>query len=305
MRKVATFLLLIAVFAVYSCSKEDPAPANPFDSINYGDTNVQNVTLDPNSIQGLHKNILLPRCANPGCHDGSFEPDFRTVESSYSTLVYHPVNMVTLDSAKIYSYRAIPNNTDDSWLIERLTTTTSDYMPSNSTRLTNQQIDQFRAWINNGCRDMNGNLPQKPDLQPNVVAYVAVDSAFQRIDTSRVGGIFVNPFIVRQGMNMTIAFVALDTADGTSAVDPSMFTVKQIQFTTVKDDYSNPVTINASMYLSNFSAWLVNVPTAQWATGTTVYFRIVVNDGNHTTNSVFPRFESIDYYKTLYAFLVQ
>ena len=32
-----------------------------------------------------------PTCANSGCHDGTFEPDFRTVGSSWNTLVNHPV----------------------------------------------------------------------------------------------------------------------------------------------------------------------------------------------------------------------
>lgn len=304
MRQLLLYLFLI-VAVLFSCKKEEPAPANPYDSIDRSNETGNTTTLDPNSIQGIHKNILLPRCANPGCHDGTFEPDFRTVESSYSTLVYHSVNMVTLDSAKIFSYRVIPHNTDDSWLIERLTTPTSDYMPSNSVRLTTDEINHFKTWINNGCPDINGNVPTKPDLQPNVVGYVAVDSVYSRIDTNRLNGVFINPFIVRQGVNMILAFVALDTADGTSAVDPSLFTVKQIQCTTVKDDYSSAQTFNAYFYLASAKAWLVNVPTSSWTSGTTVYFRVVVNDGNHTANSVFPRFESIDYYKTLYAFYIQ
>jgi hypothetical protein len=27
-------------------------------------------------------------CANSGCHDGTFEPDFRTLEGSYNTLLF-------------------------------------------------------------------------------------------------------------------------------------------------------------------------------------------------------------------------
>ncbi|MBK7268515.1 MAG: hypothetical protein IPI07_03030, partial [Flavobacteriales bacterium] len=26
-----------------------------------------------------------------GCHDGTFEPEFRTIASAYNSLVYHPV----------------------------------------------------------------------------------------------------------------------------------------------------------------------------------------------------------------------
>jgi hypothetical protein len=298
-------LFLFVFFCFFSCKKEEAPPSNPYENVNYNNGTNEDPSLDPNSIQGLHKNILFPRCANPGCHDGTFEPDYRTVESSYSTLVYQPVNMVTLDSAQLFSYRVIPHNTGDSWLIERLTTTTSDYMPSNSTRLSQTEIDHFKTWINNGCPDINGNLPQKPDLQPNVVGYVSFDSLFQRLDTVRLDNIIINPFIVRQGSNMTIAFVALDTADGSSSVDPGLFTLKQIQCTTVKDDYSNAQTFNANFYYTQGNAWFVPVNTSAWSTGTTVYFRVVINDGNHSSNSIFPRYESIDYYKTLYAFYIQ
>ncbi len=305
MKKLLLSVFVLFLLVVYSCKKEDPAPKNPYDSVDYSHPNSTDQPLDPNSIAGLHKNILFPVCANPGCHDGTFEPDFRTVESAYTTLVYHPVNKVTLDSVKIFSNRVIPHNIADSWLIERLTTLTSDYMPSNGEKLSQTQIDHFKTWINNGCPDINGNLPVKPDLQPNIVAYIAIDSVNNRLDTARLNGFPFNPFVVRLGVNMTIAFIALDTADGSSAVDPGQFTVKQIQFSTNKNDFTSATTINAFFYLIQYSAWLVSVPTSSWSSGTTVYFRIVVNDGNHVANSVFPRNESIDYYKTLYAFYLQ
>jgi hypothetical protein len=299
-------LLYFSIFILlFTGCKKDSEPANPYSSVNYNSNTATESNPDPNTIQGLHKNIFFPRCANPGCHDGTFEPDFRTVESSYSTLVYQTVNMVTLDSNKIFSYRVIPHNMADSWLIERLTTSTSDYMPSNSVRLVQSDIDHFKTWINNGCPDINGVAAQKPDLQPNVAGYVAVDSAFHRIDTIRVSHNPLLPFIIPEGSTATIAFIALDTADCSAAVDPGQFTVKQIQFTTVKDDYSSAVTVNAYSYISGYQAWLVNIPTTTWTSGTTVYFRIAVNDGHHSSNAVFPRYESIDYYKTIYAFKIQ
>ncbi|MBP6333987.1 MAG: hypothetical protein KA444_00845, partial [Bacteroidia bacterium] len=259
---------------------------------------------DPNSIAGLHKNIFFPKCANPGCHDGTFEPDYRTIESSYATLVYQPVNKVTLDSVKIYSTRVVPNNTLDSWIIERLTTSTTEYMPSNAVRLSTAEIDNVKNWINDGCRDMNGNVAVKPNLQPNIVGYVALDSVNTRLDTSRLGGLPLNPFLVNSGSTMTIAFVATDTADGSAATDPGNFTVKEIRFSLDKNNFSGSINIQAVSYISAFNAWLVTVPVTSWPVGSTVYFRIYVNDGFHSVNSEFPRFESMDYYKTLYAFYV-
>ena len=310
MRKklLATLLSALIIFS-FSCSKEEDAPENPYDSIDRSTNTTTPTEPDPNSIAGLHKNIFFPRCANPGCHDGTFEPDYRTVESTFSTLVYQPVNMDSIEgSTHRYSLRVIPYDVANSWLNERITTTSSDYMPSNGQRLTQSQLDHIHNWINAGCPDVNSNLPTKPNLQPNIVGYVALDGptfTANRIDTIRLNGNPLNPFIAPSGVTMTIAFVAKDTADHELATPDSLFTVRQIEFSTNKNDFTGATIITASFYLSGFSAWIVYVPTTNWTPGTTVYFRIAVNDGQHTGNSVFPRYETIDYYKTIYAFYVQ
>jgi hypothetical protein len=297
--------LFILIALLFSCSKEE-APENPYDSIDRSGNENPPVVPDPNSITGLHKNIFFPKCANPGCHDGTFEPDFRTVESSFSTLVFHRVNKVTLDSMKIYSERVIPNNLADSWLIERLTTPTTEYMPSNSTRLSTAEIDHVKNWINAGCPDVNGILPVKPNLQPNIIGYVAVDSATStRLDTVRVGNFPLNPFITPGNKSMRILFVATDTADGNEATDPALFVVKEIHFSTDKDNFNGASVIQATLYIPQYNAWLVEVPANLWTAGTTIYFRIHVNDGHHTDDSEFPNDLSVEYYKTLYAFYVQ
>ncbi len=306
-KKTILFFLigsLIGIIFLHSCKKDD-APSNPFDTINHNSTTTTDPLPDPNSIQGLYKNIFSIKCANPGCHDGTFEPDFRTIESSFSTLVYQPVNKVTLDSLKLFTHRVIPHNSSDSWLIERLTTSTTEYMPSNSVRLSSSDIDHVKNWINAGCPDQNGTLPVKPNLQPNVIGYVALDSVYQRIDTNRVNGLGYNPFIIEEGKTLTMLFVAVDTADGADGTDPSIYTSKKIKLSTSKNDFSSAITINAFTYLAAYQAWLVVIPTSMWPSGTTVYFRIYVNDGDHTADAEFPRNESIDYYKTLYAFYVQ
>lgn len=297
-------MALTVIALLYSC-KSDEEPVNPFDSVTHNTNSTTDPTPDPNSITGLYKNIFSVRCANPGCHDGTFEPDFRTIESSYSTLVYQPVNKFTLDSAKIFSLRCIPYNTDDSWLVERLVTQTTEYMPSNSVRLSQSDIDHVKNWINAGCPDQNGDLPVKPNLQPNVVGYVVTDSVLNRIDTNRVGGFYFNSFIVEQGKTMTFIFAALDTADGADGTDPSLFTVKKIKFSTSKNDFSNAITVNATQYIPAYTAWLASVPFSNWTSGQTVYFRIYVNDGDHVDDAEFPRNETIDYYKTNYSFYVQ
>src|SRR3982750_3430964 len=90
-------IALVGVLCFPGCKKET-APENPYDKVDYGKDTTSATAPDPNSIQGLHKNIFFPRCAKSGCHDGTFEPDYRTVMSTYSTLVYAPVIKPTVDS---------------------------------------------------------------------------------------------------------------------------------------------------------------------------------------------------------------
>jgi len=299
------FILCFFVFEISSCKKEE-VPANPYDGINYNGGTSPDSIPDPASITGLHKNIFFPRCANPGCHDGTFEPDFRTVQSSFSTLVYMGVNKTTLDSNSFFNYRAFPGDVSNSFIMERLTTSTSDYMPSNGQRLDNAEIANVQKWIQDGCPDLNGNLPQKPNLPPNIIGFIAADVNFVRLDTNRLNGISYNPFIVPANTTMYIPLVALDTADGTFATDPIDFTVHEIRWSLDKNNFSAANTINANWSSPfPFPYWQITVNTSQWAVGTIVYFRVYMNDGFQLNPSEFPKTISLDFYKTYFAFIIQ
>ena len=71
------------------------------------------------------------------------------------------------------------------------------------------------------------------------------------------------------------------------------------------DNFSGSTVLVATTYVSAYSAWLAYLPSVNWPVGTTVYFRIYVNDGHHTNNTEFPRYDSPDYYKTYFSFYVQ
>ncbi|MEM6347295.1 MAG: hypothetical protein AAF927_25620, partial [Bacteroidota bacterium] len=88
MKNIVFYIAVLAsVFA--SCERLDPTPPpNPFDEIVYPEPPAPLPEPDSSSIVGLHKFIFSQSCAVPGCHDGAFEPDFRTVQSTYSTLVF-------------------------------------------------------------------------------------------------------------------------------------------------------------------------------------------------------------------------
>ena len=81
----------LLIISTASCKKEEVEPENPFDKIDYGDETPNPDTLNSVTLAGLHRNLFVTKCAVPGCHDGNFEPDFRTVQSSFSTLVYAPI----------------------------------------------------------------------------------------------------------------------------------------------------------------------------------------------------------------------
>lgn len=303
MRYAGCLLLIAFAFAFAGCKEEDD-PVNPYPAA----SSSQPVTNepDPNSIAGLHKNIFSPRCAVPGCHDGTFEPDFRTVQSSYSSLVFMQVNKTTVDSVRYFNYRVWPGDTARSFIVERLTTSTSDYMPSNGTRLQEDEINHVRNWIMSGAKDNAGNIAVKPNLPPNVIGYVALTPSFVRLDTNRVNQVVFNPFIVSANSIFYMPFLALDTADGTTATDPANFTAVKVKFSTSQDQFAGATTINANWFTPiPYNTWQVSVNTSLWPAGTTVYFRIFLNDGFQPFDVEFPRNASPVYYKTYYAFTVQ
>jgi hypothetical protein len=177
-------------------------------------------------------------------------------------------------------------------------------MPSNAIRLNQSEIEHVKSWINNGCPDLNGTIPVKPNLQPNIIGYAAYDLANNRLDTVRLDNFPVNPFLVNANDTIRIGYLITDTADGADATPNSMMTVKEIRFSTDKNNFTNAIP-NPSIYYLPIDGF-INQFTINWPPGTTVYFRIYVNDGDHgSVNSEFPRNQSLDYYKTYYSFYVQ
>ena len=299
-------LILFLLLVIVSSCKKDEMNDNPYDDIDYSTGTTSPIEPDSFSIVGLHKNIFSKRCANPGCHDGTFEPDFRTVQSTYSTLVYSKVKKSTLDSISFFEYRVTPGNHVTSQLYERLTTTTSDYMPSNGSRLKADDIDKIKRWINEGAKDQNGIAASLPNLPPNIVGYIALNSSLVRIDTIRFNNTPYLSFIAPASATINIPILALDTADGSSATDPSLFTVHKLKLSTIKDDFSSATTINCT-WLSPllYPAWQASFTTSTWNVGQIVYFRVYVNDGFQPIDVEFPTTSSLDYYKTYFSFIIQ
>ena len=198
------YILIICVLS--SCIKEDTI--NPYndpildppiqDTINY--------FTDSLAFSAIHSRVFAPYCANSGCHDGSFEPDFRTIESAYNTLIYHPI--IKNDPQNTYSYRIIPGDADMSVMYKRMLIdidslsgimpldASIEYDPTQSHSwhtVKEKYIQNIKDWINGGAKDIFGNLPQEANLLPRMqgmLAYANGQTLLLNRDGPR-GSIFV------------------------------------------------------------------------------------------------------------------
>lgn len=177
MRQTLIFILLLGIAAcMVRCKKE--TPENPYDGI----IRVQNDNPDADDLPvgnfaWLHAKVFKPTCANSGCHDGTFEPKFNTISSSYNSLVNHPV--ISNDAGFNFVYRVVPGSASQSLLHERLINdipNSSGIMPlvvdenSDWNDLSSSYISAIVDWINGGAPDMFGNMPggAESDLPPRV-----------------------------------------------------------------------------------------------------------------------------------------
>ncbi len=183
-KNISTHILLILglVLVFFAGCKKDEVE-NPYDEIE------RTVAVDNPSVEDipvgnfawLHGKIFAPTCANSGCHDGTFEPDFRSISSSYNSLVNHPV--ISNDAAMSFNVRVLPGNATASLLNERLTANipnSSGIMPlevdeeSDWDSFSSAYISNIQAWINGGALDMYGNPPSSGsgNLPPSVEGLV-------------------------------------------------------------------------------------------------------------------------------------
>lgn len=300
---------------LHSCKKNEPAPKNPYDDIARDDTSGTDIPVDSLTITYIHKKVLAPSCAVPGCHVGNFEPDFRTPQSSFSTLVYAPI--VKNNAQNQFKYRVIPYDTTWSVLYERITNccfvNNNDRMPQDNIGIPmpDSSINLVAKWIMHGARDMFGHVAKLPNNEPTVGYYFAVDTfsliplvlPTKRYDTVRLDGVYYNPFVVPQ--NKSVFYVVFKITDDSTA--EAQLQYNKLKISTNADNFSSATTYNASFLNlgGGNSGWLVTVPTASLPVNDTLYMRYFVNDGNHAQNTEFPRNDLPYPYKTFYSFIRQ
>ena len=296
----------------YACKdKNTVEPENPFASLNEAPI-VPTDSVDPNSFLGIHKNILAVKCANPSCHDGSFEPNYLTVESAYTTLVYHPV-VKQLDP---WNFRVIPHDTAKSWLWQRVIherivsngDTSGGRMPLYKNALSATELTAISTWILNGARDIHGQVPSYPNQEPRVIAYGAFDPTFSieySKDNNRVDSLSYNPFIVSS--SDIIQILAIATDDSTVA---SAFQNCTLKFSLKRDDFSSAISLSCTYFeiptpTVTYKTWKTTINASLFPSDTTVYMRFYLNDGDHPNTTEFPLNESVFYYKTYWAFYIK
>ncbi len=311
MRRILTFSCVFLVLLACKKDKENPYETyfkQPPVTINPADT------IDPNSFVGIHNNILKPTCANNGCHDGSFEPDYRTIESAYSTLVMQPINKN--DLAETYKYRVIPGDAENSMLYVRITKdleSLSGQMPlavdpnSDWNSKKNQYINNVKNWINNGAKDEFGNDPVTLDNNP----------VFSGV-LGKVGSAIIGRGGAGQGTlkvpYQTTTFDVFFSFKDDNTTSPNLTYLKAkisnnpIDFKTKPEIALQKITptFNGEGYFGTSTNYThkITLNIMDYPLGITQYFRVYVKD-THSTPTEIPSDGSADYIKSYFSFTRQ
>lgn len=307
------FLGLIAL--MMSCT--DEAKDNPFNNPDLQEPvdSVNTDTLTPGSFAFLHYKVFRPTCANSGCHDGTFEPDFRTVESSYNTMVFQPV--IKNDPGNSYEFRVKPGNANESVLMNRLTVDIdgqSGIMPlsidpqSDWPSMEGTYEDYIRDWINNGAVDQFGNAPAPGNREPQMLGVVAfADGSGTPLPRGAGNGPIEVP-AGTQSLELWIAFEDDQTPVGQLGVN-------EIRFSNDINDFNSALTeslnitgqpISAEGYFGDLVSYhhRITIDPSQYANlGEFSYFRTTVQDDSNDPSQI-PNQGSFQYIKEYFAFTI-
>ncbi|NOT36698.1 MAG: hypothetical protein HOP11_04920 [Saprospiraceae bacterium] len=223
-QKIIFFACALTVW-FQACQKPE-IPDNPFDDYNPKQDTVKFTFKDPDSasIAGLYTYIFKPTCANAGCHDGTFDPDFRTLESSYNTLVYREA--IKQDGK--YFVRVKPYSPDESVILARLNNIVTPQMPvqiepdSDWGKNKSKYIQLIETWIRNGAVSIDGSIPKDGLPMTQLHGCYAIYK-----DTGIIKRIpFNGPLL----LNDSIDTIDLYLAFKHNGQDPLSFSVNEIRF---------------------------------------------------------------------------
>ena len=310
MRKIHYIFFVFGVcLSMLSCEKDPP---NPYNDIKPPvDDSLSLYKPDPKSFEGLHAYIFKPTCANSGCHDGTFEPDFRTISSSYNTLVYQPV--IKNDPQNSYLYRVKPGELNESVLYNRLTVDIdgqSGIMPlvtepsSDWGAKKAEYIANIKAWIENGAKDIFGNSPSLSNKVPQMQGVLGKTSIYVDRNDSGQGSLRVKD----TDDNLELFFAFSD--DKTPS---NQLTNARIKFSKNPDDFVNAPSIPLQLLGSplNYTGYYGSVvdyfhkitinPKDYAKLGETIYFRVYVTDSSGVETEI-PTNDGVYYIKNYFSF---
>lgn len=295
-------MVALLVTAV-SCSVDESVPDNPYDGIDRTIDEKESLEFE-NEFAEVHEKVLVLKCANPGCHDGNFEPDFRTIQSSYGTLVYQPI--VKNNEEGSFKYRVVPGKSNESVLYERITNccfvNEDDRMPQDNIgeALDDELIELIKNWIDNGARDLFGNEPSLPDNLPNVSYFAAFNQTFVlEYSQNRKGGNFYEPFVMPKNTLINLAVVVTD--ENTAIKD---LNINELKISDKKDDFSNAVTFKATyLEADGNEIWLASFNSGDFDSGKQWYMRYYVQDDQNPEIVEYPDNEVQDAFKSFWSFV--
>lgn len=302
MKTVSIVLAWCLLLGLSSCKVEDEdAAENPFAQEQQGGGEPAE-KIDSASIEGLHQTLFRVKCANPACHDGTFEPDFRTVESTYATMLWHGTVKPDPDTVRNLRYRVVPFEPDSSWLWERLTTNDTvnlGRMPSNGLRLPAADLANVRKWIENGARDRFGKVMQRPNFPPHVPWHLIFDNDSTRLWEQRSNG-WASPFLVRQGQTMRFWMYVEDDSTAIRDLRDNVIKVSadRKEFTSAQS-HNGAV---AQMWGRDW--WYFQIPTAGLEKGKVYYYRYFTRDPKQTRVTEIPTRQDPFWLQDNYSFVV-
>lgn len=290
------YLILLCLFfaGVQSCKEGEADIKNPFETQNPPDGHDQvdgeDAEVDPNTIEGLHKNIFRYNCANSGCHDGNFEPDFRTVESSYNTMVNQPI--IKNDELNPLASRVVPGKADMSMLVKRLKVDlngNSGIMPlvvepgSDWNDKKEEYIQNIENWINNGALDQDSVARGDVDFPPQLHGMCAVVGG-NTIARSRG----YNPLIIPAGATSAeIWFAFKDDFTDLSAMSglESNYSIHFESFDSLGwgnlSYQSTPITANGFFEEDVDHHFKLTIDLTTWNPDDVIWIRTKINDGKN------------------------
>ena len=325
--KISLAVMFVGLL-LWSCRPEVDEPTNPFDEIDYSVNEPPEIEVDANSFLGLHKEIFSASCSLPGCHDGSFEPDFRTVQSAYHTLVRHEVvkNYIEAeDGQDPLPFRVTPGEPSQSMMWHRITQHNPpkfELMPSSGNPLSQEKLDRIEQWILDGAPDVYGDAAVQSSYQPacyGVYASLPNQSDY-RVDTIR-GDFNFNPFATFADEDLELWFLYLDVTPANDTIFGNELEYNKIQFSTNAFDFSDAVEVDLQkevlpelinnvfsedfVPLPNYHHVTINPTDLGFVSGDLIYMRTYVRDSDHPNPTEIPTAESPIYLKTYFSFYIQ